>query len=180
MTTPSLHEQLTANPSELRSLIHFIARRVIDEEEAEALTDEVERWVGKHLGRDYPWPGNFRELEQCVKNVLIRHEYRPPVSRPVAAPRERLADDLDRRPADRRRIAAALLHAGLLADPQLRRNRPAAEPGPPDGEGEGGGERGGGRWMTRRSGLTPAHLAAAHDEPAARWPRARLSQSCRG
>jgi DNA-binding NtrC family response regulator len=44
------------------------------------LADEVVRWVGKHLGADYAWPGNFRELEQCVRNVLIRHEYHPPAA----------------------------------------------------------------------------------------------------
>jgi transcriptional regulator with PAS, ATPase and Fis domain len=99
VTTPSLREQLHehadagGNRRELEALVHFIARRVVDDEEAGPLTEEVVRWVGKHLGVDYPWPGNFRELEQCVKNVLIRHEYRPPEAA-GGAPADRLAEEL--------------------------------------------------------------------------------------
>ena len=74
--TPSLQEQLRESPEVLRELLVFIARRVVDDE-AEALASEVETWILQHLGRDYPWPGNIRELEQCVRNVLVRQEYRP-------------------------------------------------------------------------------------------------------
>ena len=77
VSTPSLFEQLAECPDDLRSMILFITRRVAADE-AEPLADEVEKWITAHLGRDYAWPGNFRELEQCVRNVLIRHEYRPP------------------------------------------------------------------------------------------------------
>ena len=38
---------------------------------------EVEAWIVKHLGQDYEWPGNIRELEQCVRSILIRKEYQP-------------------------------------------------------------------------------------------------------
>ena len=38
---------------------------------------EVEQWIETHLGHDYPWPGNIRELEQCVRNCLVRGEYHP-------------------------------------------------------------------------------------------------------
>ena len=34
-------------------------------------------WIDSNLGRDYAWPGNFRELEQCVRNVMIRRDYQP-------------------------------------------------------------------------------------------------------
>ena len=37
----------------------------------------MENWIDDHLGRQYPWPGNVRELEQCVRNVMIRGDYRP-------------------------------------------------------------------------------------------------------
>jgi transcriptional regulator with GAF, ATPase, and Fis domain len=93
ISTPSLRDQLAESPHDLKSMILFITLRIAADE-AEALADEVEAWIKKHLGREYPWPGNFRELEQCVRNVLIRHEYRPPQihSRNGAA---RLAEDFD-------------------------------------------------------------------------------------
>lgn len=76
ITTPSLREQLDDRPEALRGLISFIAQGLVASE-AEALTDEVEAWINQHVGTDYPWPGNIRELEQCVRNVLVRQQYVP-------------------------------------------------------------------------------------------------------
>ena len=80
ITTPSLKEQLRDAPDDLRDLVLFIARRVIGKggsEEAETVTEEVIAWITNHLGLDYDWPGNVRELEQCVRNIIVRKEYRP-------------------------------------------------------------------------------------------------------
>ncbi|GMR23857.1 MAG: sigma 54-interacting transcriptional regulator [Acidobacteriota bacterium] len=77
ITTPSLKEQLRDAPDDLHDLVFFIARRVVGREEAETITEEVIAWITNHLGLDYGWPGNVRELEQCVRNVVIRKEYRP-------------------------------------------------------------------------------------------------------
>jgi len=92
IATPPLREQLRESPEMLRELIAFIAARMAGDA-AEALTREVESWVLTHLGTDYPWPGNIRELEQCVRNVLIRREYRP--TRPEPRPaRDELAEEM--------------------------------------------------------------------------------------
>jgi transcriptional regulator with AAA-type ATPase domain len=78
ITTPTLREQLDAAPDDLRNLILVLAPRIAGPDEHEALADQVHAWVTRHLGNGYAWPGNMRELEQCVRNVMIRGSYRPP------------------------------------------------------------------------------------------------------
>ena len=104
--TPSLREQLRDAPGELRNLVLFVSERVIGAEGAAQLADEVLECIARDLGPDYPWPGNVRELEQCVRNVLIRKQYRPPAARRSSA-----SDDL----------AAALGEGRVSARELLRR-----------------------------------------------------------
>jgi DNA-binding NtrC family response regulator len=77
ITTPSLREQLADAPNDLYNLLLFIARREIGDTEAEGLARETKAWIDANLAHDYPWPGNFRELEQCLRNVMIRQSYQP-------------------------------------------------------------------------------------------------------
>jgi transcriptional regulator with AAA-type ATPase domain len=74
--TPSLAEQLEDSPDVLHPLLLFMTRRAVGEE-AEQLLPEVEHWVRTHLPAGYRWPGNYRELEQCVRNIVIRRSYHP-------------------------------------------------------------------------------------------------------
>jgi transcriptional regulator with AAA-type ATPase domain len=74
--TPSLHEQLADRPEDLAVMVGFLCRRVVGEEEQERWSREVVAWIEQHL-RGYTWPGNFRELEQCVRSYTIRKEYHP-------------------------------------------------------------------------------------------------------
>jgi DNA-binding NtrC family response regulator len=106
ITTPSLQEQLRTAPGERAGLVRFIARRVAGNDEAESLAVETERWIDTHLGPDYGWPGNVRELEQCVRNVMIRGEYRPPGAAS---------------PSARQYLADAMLNGSLSAEELLRR-----------------------------------------------------------
>ena len=93
IVTPSLAEQLADSPQILSELIRYMARRVAGPE-AEELAADVTKWVQEHLGDRYAWPGNYRELDQCVKNVLIRRDYRP--SRPAAeSPMQKIRQDFE-------------------------------------------------------------------------------------
>ena len=85
IVTPSLAEQLADSPRLLRELIAYMTRRVAGPD-APSLAREVTTWIEQNLPATYAWPGNYRELEQCVKNVLIRRDYRPsapPAARPI-------------------------------------------------------------------------------------------------
>lgn len=81
--TPPLRELLAGDVEELRCLVAHICTTQAGSSEGPALCDEVVAWIGRELGRSYSWPGNFRELEQCVRNITVHGSYRPPI-RPAA------------------------------------------------------------------------------------------------
>jgi DNA-binding NtrC family response regulator len=74
--TPSLADQIHDSPRVLHELLHYMTVRTVGDE-AERCLPEIEEWIAKHLPADYAWPGNYRELEQCVRNVIIRRSYQP-------------------------------------------------------------------------------------------------------
>ena len=74
--TPSLRQQLNHRPEDLYFLIRHIATGLVGED-SESLCNESLEWIQSNLGADFPWRGNFRELEQCVSSIMIRGEYVP-------------------------------------------------------------------------------------------------------
>lgn len=74
--TPSLADQIRDTPAVLNELLYYMTRRTAGDEIDECLP-QVKDWIKTHLPRGYDWPGNYRELEQCVRNVIIRGSYRP-------------------------------------------------------------------------------------------------------
>jgi len=107
--TPALREILAESPGELEGLAGHIARKAVGADEAVSLTTEVMGVVERDLPPDYDWPGNFRELEQCVRNALVHGEYAPQMIGRPAAPGP--ADDL----------AAAIRRGELTAGELLSR-----------------------------------------------------------
>ena len=91
ITTPSLHRQISQAPEVLGDLVAFISQKVA-EPEGEAVAGEVLAWIQNKLGTDYPWPGNIRELEQCVRNIMIRREYHPAEDQAAGPDNRQMAD----------------------------------------------------------------------------------------
>lgn len=75
--TPSLAVQLGDAPDDLARLVGVVLAGLVAADDLESVTAEVAGWIEENLGANYPWPGNFRELEQCVRNLLIRGSYEP-------------------------------------------------------------------------------------------------------
>ncbi len=89
---PSLREQLVDRPEDLARIVRFIAQRVAGPQ-AESVGAQVLAWIEQHLGQTYDWPGNFRELEQCVRNIVVHGCYMPPrATASVGAPVQRMRE----------------------------------------------------------------------------------------
>jgi transcriptional regulator with AAA-type ATPase domain len=88
IVTPSLLDQLNGqlevHDGELHHLVQHIATNVAGPAEADDVTGDVLRVIKQRLGSGYAWPGNFRELEQCVRSVLVRGDYAPAAIAPAA------------------------------------------------------------------------------------------------
>ncbi|MEM1423453.1 MAG: sigma 54-interacting transcriptional regulator [Planctomycetota bacterium] len=106
--TPPLREQFRDRPDDLLAMVGFVAHTLVPANGAlaERLAHESHAMILEQLGADYPWPGNFRELEQCVRGMLIRGRYTP--NRPKGTA---LADLL----SDTRCTADELLSAQCVA-----------------------------------------------------------------
>jgi DNA-binding NtrC family response regulator len=68
--TPPLAAQTQDNPEMLEDLVTQIVERIIPEEK-QSLTAEVLKSIAESMPANYHWPGNIRELEQCVRNIMI-------------------------------------------------------------------------------------------------------------
>lgn len=80
--TPSLAQQLEHSPNALDDLVMYVCQR-LSPDDYTTLVSEVLSWIRDHLPANYSWPGNIRELEQCVRNVLIHGSYSPDQSSAV-------------------------------------------------------------------------------------------------
>ena len=89
---PSLRQRIQEDAQELEILVAHIVGRVLGEP-SEALTARIIEVIMASLGVDYAWHGNVRELEQCVRRIILTGDYRPQLARRPAAG-EQLAREL--------------------------------------------------------------------------------------
>jgi len=75
--TPSLATQIGGSARELERLVEVMVSRMIPGDERRDVSREAFEWIAANLGVDYGWPGNMRELSQCVNGFIVRGDYRP-------------------------------------------------------------------------------------------------------
>lgn len=76
---PTLSQRLRECPDEGAELLRAILLRVLGQVD-ETVYRELEERIRPWIKAGYPWPGNVREFEQCVRSMLVGSRYNPLVS----------------------------------------------------------------------------------------------------
>ena len=75
--TVALRDILEDSPADLAISINYICTKLFGSEGAQHLSARILQTLHKQVPSNYSWPGNFRELEQAVRNIVVRNEYKP-------------------------------------------------------------------------------------------------------
>ena len=76
IVTPNLKEQIDGQKDEFEFLVDFISHRIAPDARDDLKADVMKWFESADMGA-YDWPGNMRELEQCVRNIMIHNDYVP-------------------------------------------------------------------------------------------------------
>lgn len=74
IVVPPLRQRLAEEPEELELLLTHVVREMLGEE-ALAAVPEIRKKIETQLPKGYEWSGNVRELEQCVRRILVTGTY---------------------------------------------------------------------------------------------------------
>ncbi len=74
--TPTLQAQVAGDSDELGHMVSVLIQRNLGAADPATL-EEIMGGIERSVGLDYGWPGNIRELDQCVRNLLIHGSYVP-------------------------------------------------------------------------------------------------------
>ncbi|MGF1531814.1 MAG: sigma 54-interacting transcriptional regulator [Puniceicoccaceae bacterium] len=85
--TRGLKELIDGKVEKLEPMLRYILGKNVVAEAVPDLVCRLLEIVEKRLGPHYPWPGNFRELEQFTRRVLVHGTYEPVIFQ------ERLTED---------------------------------------------------------------------------------------
>ena len=71
---PSLKQRLDEYPGEMKEILTAMLERILGFR-SKSLARELNDQIRKNVPTGYQWPGNIRELEQCVRQMLIKRTY---------------------------------------------------------------------------------------------------------
>lgn len=71
---PSLRKRLDEYPGELQLILRITLKRILGHE-AKGLARDIGKSIQQTIPDNYSWPGNIRELEQCVRQMLLNRSY---------------------------------------------------------------------------------------------------------